>query len=323
MTGVNPSDNVVALGRGDFFAVDRRTWAMAFDTAGLHAALADLVLARGSLADMRTTLWSAEAINDRSRLNWRQAKEARSGARSPDGSQSSLCRHYPCGCGPEFARPGPGSHDRSVKLGSSNLPDIYSRCSAEDSTRRHRFPRRRRSGWLGRVRTGQVWPRGDADIFARSPQQFRRLQLCELRSLLATQNIPKLDHTNPLEGFRPAHPTSPKGQTLNGRRERGPRSTRSRLAEGKPTLSCLKPAGRYRPKPPNRMSASPASRYLLSMLHKRAFLSTIFFYHLDPISSRQCVWPNSTASARLQFRAARIVSANSKDHCRQYGRRGR
>src|SRR5271163_4141432 len=27
-------------------------------------------------------------------------------------------------------------------------------------------------------------------------------------------------HTNPLEGFRPAHPTSPKGQTLNGKRYR-------------------------------------------------------------------------------------------------------
>jgi hypothetical protein len=34
------------------------------------------LLARGSLADMRTTSWSAEAINHRTRLNWRQAKEA-------------------------------------------------------------------------------------------------------------------------------------------------------------------------------------------------------------------------------------------------------
>ena len=69
------NDNA-ALGRGDFFAVDRRTWAMAFDTAGLHAALAYLVMARGSLADMRTTSWSAESVNHRTRLNWRQAKEA-------------------------------------------------------------------------------------------------------------------------------------------------------------------------------------------------------------------------------------------------------
>jgi hypothetical protein len=64
------------LGRGDFFAIDRRTWAMAFDTAGLHAGLAYLVLARGSQGDMRTTSWFAEAINHRTRLNWRQGKEA-------------------------------------------------------------------------------------------------------------------------------------------------------------------------------------------------------------------------------------------------------
>ena len=64
------NDNA-ALGRGDFFAVDCRTWAMAFDTAGLHAGLAYLVLARGSQGDMRTTSWSAEAINHRTRLNWR------------------------------------------------------------------------------------------------------------------------------------------------------------------------------------------------------------------------------------------------------------
>ena len=69
------NDNA-ALGRGDFFAIDRRAWAMAFDTAGLHAGLAYLVLARGSQGDMRTTSWSAEAINHRTRLNWRQGKEA-------------------------------------------------------------------------------------------------------------------------------------------------------------------------------------------------------------------------------------------------------
>jgi hypothetical protein len=69
------NDNA-ALGRGDFFAVDRRTRSMAFDTASLHAALAYLVMARGSLADMRTTSWSAESVNHRARLNWRQAKEA-------------------------------------------------------------------------------------------------------------------------------------------------------------------------------------------------------------------------------------------------------
>jgi hypothetical protein len=63
-------------GRGDFFAVDRRAWASAYNKTGLHGALAYLILARGSLADMRTTSWSAESINQRTRLNWRQAKEA-------------------------------------------------------------------------------------------------------------------------------------------------------------------------------------------------------------------------------------------------------
>jgi hypothetical protein len=74
LTGIEPSN--APDGRGDFFAVDRRTWAMAFDKTGLHGALAYLILARGSLGDMRTTSWSAEAINFRTRLNWRQAKEA-------------------------------------------------------------------------------------------------------------------------------------------------------------------------------------------------------------------------------------------------------
>lgn len=62
--------------QGDFFAVDRRTWATVFDKTGLHGAIAFLVLARGTLADMRTTSWSAEAIHQRTKLNWRQAKEA-------------------------------------------------------------------------------------------------------------------------------------------------------------------------------------------------------------------------------------------------------
>jgi hypothetical protein len=64
------------------------------------------------------------------------------------------------------------------------------------------------------------------------PEQLRRFQLTELRSLVATQNIPELDHTNPLEGFRPAHPTSPKGQTLSEKRYRTDRVL------PKPDISC-------------------------------------------------------------------------------------
>jgi hypothetical protein len=67
--------NVVALGRGDFFAVDRRAWAMAFDKGGVNAALAYLVMARGAGGDNRTTSWSAKAVDYRTNLSWRQAKE--------------------------------------------------------------------------------------------------------------------------------------------------------------------------------------------------------------------------------------------------------
>jgi hypothetical protein len=67
-------DNVINLGRGEFFAVDRRAWAKACDL-GINAEVSYLVLARGSGADNRTTSWSAEAINDRTALPWRKAKE--------------------------------------------------------------------------------------------------------------------------------------------------------------------------------------------------------------------------------------------------------
>ena len=65
------NDNVVSLGRGEFFAVDRRAWAFACRTRQLDVALAYLVLARGTLADMQTTSWSAEAINQRKILSRR------------------------------------------------------------------------------------------------------------------------------------------------------------------------------------------------------------------------------------------------------------
>jgi hypothetical protein len=72
----NSGCNVVALGRGDFFAVDRVTWAKACEIGGMNAPLAYLVLARGAGGDNRTTSWSAEAINYRTNVNWRKAKEA-------------------------------------------------------------------------------------------------------------------------------------------------------------------------------------------------------------------------------------------------------
>lgn len=62
-------------GRGNFFAVDRRAWARVC-TYGLDRAIAYLVLARGTLGDMRTTSWSAKAVQERTDIPWRKAKDA-------------------------------------------------------------------------------------------------------------------------------------------------------------------------------------------------------------------------------------------------------
>ena len=69
------SSNVVPLGRDQFFAVDRRAWAKACDL-GINAAIAYLVMARGTGHDMRSTSWSAKAIQERTSVPWRQCKAA-------------------------------------------------------------------------------------------------------------------------------------------------------------------------------------------------------------------------------------------------------
>jgi hypothetical protein len=48
--------------RGNFFAVDRRAWAAVCGLGSMNAAVTYLVLARGTLSDMRTTAWSVKAI---------------------------------------------------------------------------------------------------------------------------------------------------------------------------------------------------------------------------------------------------------------------
>ena len=48
-------------GRGHFFAIDRRAWAIVC-TLGMAAAVSYLVLSRGSGGDQRTTSWSINAI---------------------------------------------------------------------------------------------------------------------------------------------------------------------------------------------------------------------------------------------------------------------
>ena len=47
---------------GNFFAIDRRAWATVCDLGSINAAVSYLVIARGSLSDMRTTAWSVNAI---------------------------------------------------------------------------------------------------------------------------------------------------------------------------------------------------------------------------------------------------------------------
>lgn len=48
--------------RGNFFAIDRRAWASVCGLGSINAAVSYLVLARGTLGDMRTTAWSVRAI---------------------------------------------------------------------------------------------------------------------------------------------------------------------------------------------------------------------------------------------------------------------
>lgn len=62
-------------GRGNFFAVGKPQWATACE-CGLNAAVAYLVLARGTGRDNATTSWSAEAVYQHSGISWRRAKEA-------------------------------------------------------------------------------------------------------------------------------------------------------------------------------------------------------------------------------------------------------
>ena len=62
-------------GRGGFFAVDRRAWARAC-SAGMNAAVAYLVLARGTGRDNRTTAWSVQAIEKYTSISRGRAQQA-------------------------------------------------------------------------------------------------------------------------------------------------------------------------------------------------------------------------------------------------------
>lgn len=79
-----PVDNVIPLrkerqrkgdGRGDFFAIDHRLWAKVCGL-GLNAAVAYLVLARGTGGDNRTSSWSVNAIREYTGIGPKRAGEA-------------------------------------------------------------------------------------------------------------------------------------------------------------------------------------------------------------------------------------------------------
>ena len=62
-------------GTGDFFAVDRRAWARVCGL-GMNAAVAYLVLARGTGGDNRTWKWSTNAIERRTGISRSRAAQA-------------------------------------------------------------------------------------------------------------------------------------------------------------------------------------------------------------------------------------------------------
>jgi len=62
-------------GAGEFFAVDKQSWAKVC-ALGMNAAIAYLVMARGTLRDHRTTAWSTHAIEERTNIARHRAKAA-------------------------------------------------------------------------------------------------------------------------------------------------------------------------------------------------------------------------------------------------------
>ena len=69
------AETLTSKGQGDFFAVDRRAWARAC-SLGINAAVAYLMLARGTGADNRTSTWSVQAIETYTSISRGRAQEA-------------------------------------------------------------------------------------------------------------------------------------------------------------------------------------------------------------------------------------------------------
>jgi hypothetical protein len=62
-------------GKGDFFAIDRRTWAEVCKL-GLYEAVAYLVLAQGTAGNNRSTSWSATSLKKYADVSWERGKPA-------------------------------------------------------------------------------------------------------------------------------------------------------------------------------------------------------------------------------------------------------
>jgi hypothetical protein len=69
------AETLTSKGQGDFFAVDCRAWARAC-SLGINAAVAYLMLARGTGADNRTSTWSVQAIETYTSISRGRAQEA-------------------------------------------------------------------------------------------------------------------------------------------------------------------------------------------------------------------------------------------------------
>src|SRR4051812_43280570 len=69
------AETSTSMGQGDFFAVDRRAWARAC-SLGINAAVAYLMLARGTGADNRTSTWSVQSIEKYTSVSRGRAQEA-------------------------------------------------------------------------------------------------------------------------------------------------------------------------------------------------------------------------------------------------------
>ena len=72
----NSAGSDVTKGRGEFFAIDRRTWAVICEETDLNDAVTYLVLAQGTEGSNRFTSWSATSLKKYAGISWTRAQDA-------------------------------------------------------------------------------------------------------------------------------------------------------------------------------------------------------------------------------------------------------